>query len=342
MDYDTDSGLGHAALEYELARGGKFVVYQYCVSLLVLTLRRPSRVYFVTAGQSRLTRGLPYTLISLVFGWWGLPWGFIYTPESILVNLSGGRDITDEVAARMGLHIGEGVSPAADQLRYQASSLPSSQPLPIEVRLSWSSDGVLYHEVSGSRYLSPTEVDEALCVTVPLLVSCQLGVLTVGQALALCVRMVSFLETGMRGRRPGISALRGGRIALARRSSDGNRVRCQFWPEGDQPSIADADVSQLIGSYFEAVMTRSNDATRERIGAFTLTGVCFYLELLSQHSHEDQRLRASMHYPSVMLGMVPYTLSVYDRWNTGEMPSDVGSLTRLVRDMLHSAQSATD
>ena len=35
-----------------------------------------------------------YTLVSLVFGWWGFPFGLIYTPMALITNLSGGRDVT--------------------------------------------------------------------------------------------------------------------------------------------------------------------------------------------------------------------------------------------------------
>ena len=30
-------------------------------------------------------------------GWWGVPWGIIYTPLTIFTNLFGGQDVTDEV-----------------------------------------------------------------------------------------------------------------------------------------------------------------------------------------------------------------------------------------------------
>ena len=36
-------------------------------------------------------------MISLVFGWWGFPWGFIYTPMALYTNLKGGKDITKDI-----------------------------------------------------------------------------------------------------------------------------------------------------------------------------------------------------------------------------------------------------
>ena len=62
--------------------------YQACVSLLLLTLRFRSPRQIVGSPQNQKT-GVLYTLISAVAGWWGLPWGFIYTPQAIYRNLKG-------------------------------------------------------------------------------------------------------------------------------------------------------------------------------------------------------------------------------------------------------------
>jgi hypothetical protein len=81
-------------IEEELSRGGRLVFYEYCISLVFLTLRRPSRVRLLRAGQSGVLRGLPYTLLTLLLGWWGIPWGVLYTPIVLLTNLTGGQDVT--------------------------------------------------------------------------------------------------------------------------------------------------------------------------------------------------------------------------------------------------------
>ena len=46
-------------------------------------------------------QGLPFTLLSLLLGWWGIPWGPIYTIQSLWVNLKGGRDVTQEIMPSM-------------------------------------------------------------------------------------------------------------------------------------------------------------------------------------------------------------------------------------------------
>ena len=81
--------LSTSELNLELQRGGKFVVYQYCVSIIVMTFRRSSDICFIKPGESAVTRGLPWTLLTLVAGWWGIPWGLVFTPIQIARNLYG-------------------------------------------------------------------------------------------------------------------------------------------------------------------------------------------------------------------------------------------------------------
>ena len=92
-------GMTAGEVEHELQRGGRFVIFHYTISILVMTFRRPSDVYFVRAGESAVAKGLGYTLITLVAGWWGIPWGPIYSIGSLSTNFGGGKDVTDEVRA---------------------------------------------------------------------------------------------------------------------------------------------------------------------------------------------------------------------------------------------------
>jgi hypothetical protein len=83
----------------EIQRGGKFVMYQYCISILVMTFRRPSDVYFIRSNESAVSKGLLFSAISLFLGWWGFPWGPIYTIGSFITNFGGGKDVTQNVLA---------------------------------------------------------------------------------------------------------------------------------------------------------------------------------------------------------------------------------------------------
>jgi len=100
-----------ADLEAELRAGARFVFFEYCISLAFVTLRRPSAVVLLRKDELGLVRGLPYTLISLLLGWWGLPWGLVYTPLAVFTNLSGGRDVTAEVYAFLQSSESEGGQP---------------------------------------------------------------------------------------------------------------------------------------------------------------------------------------------------------------------------------------
>ena len=88
-------------LQQEIQQGAKFVMYQYCISLLVITFKRWSKVYFISHEENAMVRGLPFTLLTLVLGWWGLPWGPIYTIQTLWTNLRGGKDLTKEITASM-------------------------------------------------------------------------------------------------------------------------------------------------------------------------------------------------------------------------------------------------
>ncbi|GAB4094389.1 hypothetical protein [Flaviaesturariibacter terrae] len=98
------SGIGDrtlAELEADIYAGGRFVIYTWAVSVVVMTFKRPSEIYYIPSGKSRLVAGLKYSLISLVFGWWGIPWGPIYTIGAFVCNFGGGKDITQQLLAAM-------------------------------------------------------------------------------------------------------------------------------------------------------------------------------------------------------------------------------------------------
>lgn len=92
-------GLSNEALRAELERGARFVIYQYCISIVFMTFKRPSSIHFIRPGAGSVGQGLGFSLISFVFGWWGIPWGPIYTVQSIWTNSRGGRDVTRQMVA---------------------------------------------------------------------------------------------------------------------------------------------------------------------------------------------------------------------------------------------------
>jgi len=92
-------GMSADHVQSQLDRGARFVLYQYCISLLIVTFRRSSDIRFVRAGEGSVGGGLGYSALSLLLGWWGIPWGPIYTVQSLVTNFRGGKDVTQEVLA---------------------------------------------------------------------------------------------------------------------------------------------------------------------------------------------------------------------------------------------------
>jgi hypothetical protein len=90
-------GMTVAEVQEEVNRGGKFVLYTYCFSIIVMSFKRPSSIYFIKNDENAFVKGLPFSLLSFVFGWWGIPWGIIYTLGCLFSNIGGGKNVTNEV-----------------------------------------------------------------------------------------------------------------------------------------------------------------------------------------------------------------------------------------------------
>ena len=99
------NGFSAEELHNEVRQGGKFVYYSYSFSLLVTTINRTSGIFLVKPGESGLKKGIPYTFISLLFGWWAIPFGPKHTIASIRMNLKGGKNVTDEVDSILAGHL---------------------------------------------------------------------------------------------------------------------------------------------------------------------------------------------------------------------------------------------
>jgi hypothetical protein len=67
-------GMSYSQLLGEVQSGGKFVMFEYCISILIMTFKRGSGIYYLKPGESAFVKGLPYSLLSLVLGWWGFSW----------------------------------------------------------------------------------------------------------------------------------------------------------------------------------------------------------------------------------------------------------------------------
>ncbi len=100
MAVNNIEGLSTQQLINEVQHGGKFVVYYYAISIVIMTFRRGSDVYFIRKSESAFKFGWKYLLISSILGWWGFPWGPIYTIQSIFTAFTG-KDVTAEIMAQL-------------------------------------------------------------------------------------------------------------------------------------------------------------------------------------------------------------------------------------------------
>ena len=101
-------GIGNMSLEGvmgEINNGGRFVLFYECISIIVISQKLPSNIYFVKAGEKTLKYHLKYTLVTLLLGWWGFPWGIIWTIGCVNTNLSGGVDVSQDVMVALGTSI---------------------------------------------------------------------------------------------------------------------------------------------------------------------------------------------------------------------------------------------
>lgn len=81
----------------EVRQGARFVVFEFVLSFLLVTRRKTSAVFFIRPGESVFWKALPYNLLTLVTGWWAIPWGPAHTIGAIKDNLQGGHNVTAQV-----------------------------------------------------------------------------------------------------------------------------------------------------------------------------------------------------------------------------------------------------
>lgn len=66
----------------------EMVAYTYVISVIVLTYRKSTRYYFKEAEAGKaLAAKILCILCNLIVGWWGIPWGPIWTIKETFCNL---------------------------------------------------------------------------------------------------------------------------------------------------------------------------------------------------------------------------------------------------------------
>lgn len=77
----------------ELEKGGRLVRYQYTISIIVMTFSLNTKIHLLRAGEKGIKPGIIFSIITILLGWWGIPWGPIRSIVALKNNFSGGKDV---------------------------------------------------------------------------------------------------------------------------------------------------------------------------------------------------------------------------------------------------------
>lgn len=94
MKTKNTEGLTLFEIKQLIQQGGKFVVFPYTVSAVLMSFKKDSAIYFIRPGENTLKYSFTYFLSNLILGWWGFPFGPFYTIIALYYHLIGGKDCT--------------------------------------------------------------------------------------------------------------------------------------------------------------------------------------------------------------------------------------------------------
>jgi len=93
--------ISTAELKQRVAAGAKFVYFEYTISIAVATFKRPTDIYFIDVNESTAKHSWHLSTLTGIMGWWGIPWGPIYTIGAFITNFGGGKDVTNEIMQKI-------------------------------------------------------------------------------------------------------------------------------------------------------------------------------------------------------------------------------------------------
>jgi hypothetical protein len=121
MQIKNIEGLSVSQIKGIVEDGGKFVYFPYTISIVLATFKRASSIYLVRSGESSFKHSYKHVLANGVLGWWGIPWGPIYTIGCMYNQFTGGKDVTYDVMSHLIQH-----DPEADTTTYNINGMVSS------------------------------------------------------------------------------------------------------------------------------------------------------------------------------------------------------------------------
>lgn len=97
LDLHGFSNTTEQAFRARLEAGERFVVYHYAISVVFYSFRHPTKVHSLRSRSHAVLKGLPWTLLTLLLGWWAFPSGPLFTIQCLFINLRGGEDVSGDI-----------------------------------------------------------------------------------------------------------------------------------------------------------------------------------------------------------------------------------------------------
>lgn len=79
----------------------RYVIFHEIKSFIFVTTKKPIQGIFCSTCSAK--KSLKATMVTWLFGWWGFPWGPIYSIPAIIRNLLGGKQ-SNSINARIAAH----------------------------------------------------------------------------------------------------------------------------------------------------------------------------------------------------------------------------------------------
>jgi hypothetical protein len=96
LDFSPFSNTTLQDFEAGLQQGNRYAVFEYVMSIIVYSFNRSSKIIVAKNKTDLFLKSLPYTLLTLLLGWWS-PFGFFHTLRVLYGNFSGGTDVSPEI-----------------------------------------------------------------------------------------------------------------------------------------------------------------------------------------------------------------------------------------------------
>ncbi|MGE6219440.1 hypothetical protein ACQKCH_06405 [Nubsella zeaxanthinifaciens] len=101
MKIKNIDGLGVSDIQAIVNDGGRFVFFPYTISIVLATFKRASSIYLIRPYEKSFKYSYKHVVTNALAGWWGIPWGPVYTIQSIYQQMQGGKDVTDAVMSQL-------------------------------------------------------------------------------------------------------------------------------------------------------------------------------------------------------------------------------------------------